>query len=66
MVFEKTTLVGTSTESLTAAVDDAVDQARERYPNVHWAEVDSQGVEVATVEDRQYQAEVTVAYDPEE
>ncbi|MFB6090554.1 MAG: dodecin domain-containing protein, partial [Halobellus sp.] len=34
----------------------------ETLDNVHWIEVDELGVEIASVEDREYQAEVTVAF----
>ncbi|QLD84839.1 dodecin domain-containing protein [Natronomonas halophila] len=62
MVFKKITLVGTSDESFDAAVDDAVDRAEATLDNVHWVEVDELGVEVASVSDREYQAEVEVAF----
>ena len=62
MVFKKITLIGTSTESFEDAADDAIDRAEETLDNVYWVEVDELGVEVASVEDREYQAEVTVAF----
>ena len=65
MVFKKITLVGTSTESFDAAADDAVDRAQATLNDVHWIEVDQLGVEVATADDREYQAEVTVAFELE-
>jgi len=63
MVFKKITLVGTSTDSFEAAVDDAIDRAEQTLDNVLWIEVDELGVEVASVPDREYQAEVTVAFE---
>ncbi|MEZ3144037.1 dodecin [Halobaculum sp. MBLA0143] len=66
MVFKKITLIGRSAESFDDATDDAVDRAEETLQNVHWVEVDELGVEVASVEDREYQAEVTVAFELEE
>ena len=63
MVFKKITLVGTSPESFDAAADDAIDRAQETLEAVHWIEVEHLGVEVASVEDREYQAEVTVAFE---
>lgn len=66
MVFKKITLVGTSSESFDAAADDAIDRALATLENVHWVEVDEMGVELASVEDREYQAEVTVAFEVEE
>lgn len=66
MVFKKVTLIGRSTDSFEAAVDDAVDRAEETLHNVAWAEVQSQGVEVASVTDREYQAEVEVAFELED
>ncbi|MFB6128911.1 MAG: dodecin [Halorhabdus sp.] len=63
MVFKKVTLVGTSTDGFDAAVDDAIDRANETLEGVQWLEVDELGVELATVDDREYQAEVTVAFE---
>ena len=62
MVFKKITLIGTSTESFEDATDDAINRAEGTLENVHWVEVDELGVEVATAENREYQAEVTVAF----
>jgi len=62
MVHKKVTLIGKSTESFDAAVDDAIDRAQATLDNVHWIEVEELGVELATVEDREYQAEVEVAF----
>lgn len=66
MVFKKITLIGTSPESFDAAADDAIDRANDTLNNVHWVEVDELGVEIASVEDREYQAEVTVAFELED
>ncbi|QFU83718.1 dodecin [Natronorubrum aibiense] len=66
MVFKKITLIGTSPDSFDAAADDAIDRAEETLENVHWIEVDELGVEVASADDREYQAEVTVAFKLEE
>lgn len=66
MVFEKVSLIGSSTESFDDAADDAIDRAQTTLDNVHWVEVDQLSVEIATADDREYQAEVTVAFDPEE
>ncbi|NGM70810.1 dodecin domain-containing protein [Natronolimnobius sp. AArcel1] len=66
MVFKKITLIGTSPESFDAAADDAIDRAEETLQNVHWVEVDELGVEIASADDREYQAEVTVAFKLEE
>ena len=65
MVFKKITLIGSSPDGFTAAVDDAIDRAEETVENIHWVEVDEYGVEVATTPDREYQAEVTVAFQVE-
>jgi len=65
MVHKKVTLIGTSPESFDAAVDDAVDRAQDTLDNVHWIEVEELGVELATVDDREYQAEVEVAFELE-
>ena len=66
MVFKKITLIGTSDESFDAAADDAIDRAEQTLDNVKWIEVDELGVELAQAADRQYQAEVTVAFELEE
>jgi flavin-binding protein dodecin len=63
MVFKKVTLIGRSEESFDDAVDDAIDRAKKTLDNVAWIEVEGQGVEIATVEDREYQAEVEVAFE---
>ena len=65
MVFKKITLIGTSDESFDAAVDDAIDRADDTLDNVCWVEVDEMGVELDSVEDREYQAEVEVAFELE-
>lgn len=66
MVFKKVTLIGRSAESFDAAADDAIDRAEETLDNVHWITVEELGVEVASVEGREYQAEVEVAFELEE
>jgi flavin-binding protein dodecin len=65
MVFKKITLIGTSPESFDAAADDAIERAQDTLENVHWIEVEELGVEVASVPDREYQAEVEVAFELE-
>ena len=62
MVYKKITLIGTSDESFDAAVDDAIDRADDTLDNVCWIEVEEMGVEIATADNRQYQAEVEVAF----
>jgi flavin-binding protein dodecin len=62
MVHKKVTLIGSSSESFDAAADDAIDRAEETLDNVKWAEVKEFGVELASVDDREYQAEVEVAF----
>jgi len=66
MVFKKITLIGTSSESFDAAADDAIERAERTLDNLMWVEVDELGVEIASVENREYQAEVTVAFQLEE
>jgi hypothetical protein len=66
MVFKKITLIGTSTESFDAAADDAIERAQSTLQNVQWIEVENLGVEVASVETHEYQAEVEVAFELEE
>jgi hypothetical protein len=62
MVYKKITLIGRSPESFDAATDDAIERAQETLDNVHWVEVRELGVELASVETREYQAEVEVAF----
>ena len=66
MVFKKITLIGTSPESFGAAADDAIERAEATLDNLMWVEVDELGVEIASVENREYQAEVTVAFELED
>ena len=66
MVFKKITLIGTSPESFDAAADDAIDRAENTLENIKWVEVDELGVELARAENREYQAEVTVAFELED
>ena len=63
MVFKKVTLIGRSSESFDHAADDAIDRAEQTLDNVQWVEVEEFGVEVGSVERREYQAEVTVAFE---
>lgn len=63
MVFKKITLMGQSEESFDDAVDDAIDRAVDTLDNVYWVEVEEFGVELASVEGREYQAEVEVAFE---
>jgi len=65
MVYKKITLIGTSDESFDAAVDDAVDRAENTLDNLYWVEIEEMGVELASVDGRQYQAEVEVAFELE-
>ncbi|ELZ44121.1 dodecin [Halorubrum sp. RMP-47] len=65
MVFKKITLIGTSEESFDAAADDAIDRAEDTLDNVYWVEVEEFGVELQGATDREYQAEVEVAFELE-
>ena len=62
MVYKKITLVGRSTDSFDAAVDDAIDRAEDTLDGVSWAEVTDQRVGIEGKEDREYQAEVEIAF----
>ena len=66
MVFKKIQLIGTSPDSIEEAVENAVDRAEETLDNVYWVEVGDVGVEIASVEGREYQAEVEVAFQIED
>ncbi|MGM0590734.1 MAG: dodecin [Halobacteriota archaeon] len=63
MVFKKITLIGRSEESFDAAVEDAISRAESTLDGVHWVEVTQLGVELATAANREYQAEVEVAFE---
>jgi len=63
MVHKKITLIGSSSESFDDAADAAIDRAEDTLDNVKWVEVKELGVELASVDDRQYQAEVEVAFE---
>ena len=65
MVYKKITLIGTSDESFDVAVDDALDRAENTLDNIYWAEVEEMGVEIASADGREYQAEVEVAFELE-
>ena len=66
MVFKKITLIGTSPDSFDDAADDAIERAEDTLENVMWIEVDNLGVEVASVNGHEYQAEVEVAFELED
>lgn len=66
MVFKKVTLIGSSSESFDHAVDNAVDRAEDTLDKVHWVEVEEMGVEIASADNREYQAEVEVAFELED
>ncbi len=65
MVYKKITLIGTSTDGFDDAVADAINRAEHTLDNVLWVEVEELGVEVATANPREYQAELTVAFELE-
>jgi len=66
MVFKKITLIGTSEESFDDATDDAIDRARATLDNVYWVEVEDLGVEIASTDTPEYQAEIEVAFELED
>ncbi|WP_281194921.1 dodecin [Halorubrum sp. F4] len=66
MVFKKITLIGTSEESFDAAADEAIDRAEDTLENVYWAEVKEFGVEIKNAPEREYQAEVEIAFELED
>jgi len=63
MVFKKITLIGTSPDSFDDAADDAIERAERTLDNLMWVEVEELGVEIASADGREYQAEVTVAFE---
>jgi flavin-binding protein dodecin len=64
-VYKKIVLIGTSEKNFEAAVDNALDRADYTIDNIHWAEVQDMGVEMASVSGREYQVEVEVAFELE-
>lgn len=66
MVFKKITLIGASEESFEDAVEDAIDRAEATLEHIHWVEVQQLGVEVASADGREYQAEVEIAFELDE
>ena len=66
MAYKKIKLIGTSTESFESAVDDATERAQNTLEHVSWVKVDELGVEIASVDGQEYQAEVEVAFKLEE
>lgn len=65
MVFKKITLIGRSDESFEDAVEDAIDRAERTLENLMWVSVENQAVKLDRAE-REYQAEVEVAFELEE
>ena len=65
MVFKKIALIGRSNESFEAAVEDAIDRAEQTLENLMWVSVENQAVELDRAE-REYQAEVEVAFELQE
>lgn len=63
MAYEKATIIGTSPESFTAAADDAIDRAEDQFDDIKWAEVNLRGVELASVDQPEYQVEAVIAYE---
>lgn len=62
MAYEKARIIGTSTESFTDAADDAIDHAQAEYDNLVWVETSLRGVELASVDEPEYQVEAVIAY----
>jgi len=66
MVFKKVRLIGRSNESFEDATNDAIDRAEETLDNLMWVSVENQAVELESTAEREYQAEVEVAFELEE
>lgn len=66
MVYKKITLIGRSNDGFEAAVDNAIDRAHATLDNVMWVEVLEEGVDLAGAAEREYQAEIEVAFELEE
>ena len=63
MVFKKVRLIGRSTESFEDATNDAIDRAEETLQNLMWVSVENQAVELESSDEREYQAEIEVAFE---
>lgn len=63
MVYKKVNLIGTSTESWEDAAMDALDRAETTLDDIKWVDVVSQGVELASVDEPEFQTEVRVAFE---
>lgn len=65
MVYKKVNLTGASTESWEDAAMQAVDRAETTLENVKWVEVKNKGIELASVDEPEYQTEVEIAFEVE-
>lgn len=63
MVFKKVRLIGTSTESWEDAAMDALDRAEMTLEDLKWVSVESQGIELASVDEPEYQTELEIAFE---
>ena len=61
-VYKKIQLVGTSTESFSAAAANAIDKAAETLRNMSWFEVVEQRGSIADGKIQQYQVTVNVGF----
>jgi hypothetical protein len=65
MVYKKVNLTGSSTESWEDAAMQAVERAETTLENVKWVEVQGRGIELASVDEPEYQTEVEIAFELE-
>lgn len=65
MVYKKVNLTGSSTESWEEAAMEAVERAETTLENVKWVEVQEKGIEIASVDEPEYQTEVEIAFEVE-
>lgn len=65
MVYKKVNLTGTSTESWEDAAMQAVERAETTLENVKWVEVQNKGIEIASVDEPEFQTEVEIAFEVE-
>ncbi len=63
MVLKKIKVIGSSSESWEKAALDAVEQAEQSVDEIKWVEVESKGIELATVDEPQFQTEVELAFE---
>jgi flavin-binding protein dodecin len=65
MVYKSIDLVGISSEGITEAVNDAVDEAAKSVKSLRWAEVGRVTLRIEDQKIQEYQAEVKIGFEVE-